>query len=74
MEKNIVYLVLAALIVFIIPIVPQMVRVRIAVLRFLKLNVFADFHERFYNGLVMVVRIFLAVLAIVLLILAAGGF
>jgi len=57
MDKQIIYAVIAAILVILIPIVPKMVQLRIAVLRWLKLKKMADIHDRLFDGSVLVVRI-----------------
>jgi hypothetical protein len=57
---------LAVLMAVLIPLVPRMVQIRIAVLRKLHFHRMADFHERHGEGIVWAVRGILAVLAVVL--------
>jgi len=75
MEQNIALLIVAALIILVMtPLVPHMIKVRIIVLRFLRLSTFANFHETYFDRLVVIVRVMLVILALALLITVAGGF
>lgn len=67
MPKNIVFIIVAAIIAALIPIVPYMLRVRIWVLRKIQLVWFADLHDNHFEGFVLAVRIILATLVIFLL-------
>ncbi|MCK5125621.1 MAG: hypothetical protein KAR42_05155 [candidate division Zixibacteria bacterium] len=58
---------LAALIAALIPIVPKMVTLRIWILRKLHLRWFANFHEKYFDGMVIAVRVILAVIAVILI-------
>jgi hypothetical protein len=69
MNEEIYYLILAALMLALIPIVPQMIRLRIAVLRVLHWNWLADVHEKDFGGWVAVVRIIMAAIALVMIVL-----
>jgi hypothetical protein len=73
MTRSYVFYGLAVLLGVLIPLVPQLVRLRITVLRKLHLTRLADFHERHLGGLTWFIRGILAVAAIVALWLAAGG-
>jgi hypothetical protein len=72
MEKNLYYAIIAAILIILIPIVPKMVRVRIAVLRWLRWNWLAELHERGFNPIVITVRIFMLAIATYLFVLAVG--
>jgi len=49
------------LLLIMIPFVPQLLRLRIRIHRFLRLNWFADFQERHFDGLVIFIRIMMVV-------------
>ncbi len=70
MEKQTYYLIVAAILFVLIPLVPQMMRLRISVLRWLRWTWLADRHERHIEGLVTAVRIILLALAVYLVVLA----
>ncbi len=70
MEKQTYYLILAAILFALVPFVPQMLRVRVAMLRWLRWNWLADRHERHIGGLTMAARIILLALAAYLVYLA----
>lgn len=73
MSKPYIFFGLAVIMGLLIPLVPRMIRVRIAVLRKLHLNWFADFHERHLEGLTWFVRALLAILAVLLVWIATSG-
>jgi len=66
MASPYVFFGLAVLMGVLIPLVPRMVQVRIAVLRKFHFHRLAAFHERHGEGIVWAVRGILAVLAVVL--------
>lgn len=67
------YVILAALIAATIPLVPKMVKLRIAVLRKLHLNALANWHEKYADGIAIWARLVMAGVVIVLLALAFGS-
>jgi hypothetical protein len=70
MDENLYYAIVAAVLVILIPIVPKMVRVRIAALRWLRWNRLADIHEQGFNPIVIAVRVIMLALAVYLFVLA----
>jgi hypothetical protein len=73
MSKPYIFFGLAVIMGLLIPLVPRMIQVRIAVLRKLHLNWLADFHERHLEGLTWFVRALLAILAVLLVWVATSG-
>jgi hypothetical protein len=69
-SRTISLLIAAALILAGAFFVPQMLRLRILVLRKLRLNWFADLHENYFDGWVIGGRIFMSVLVVALVYLA----
>ncbi len=67
MSRDSILIIFAALFVLLTPIVPQMLNLRIRVLRWMHLYALADWHERNIRVLVPVVRIILVVFALVLM-------
>jgi len=72
-EERLYYAIVAAIMIVLLPIVPKMVRVRIAVLRWLRWKWMADLHEKGFNPIVAVVRVVMACIAAYLFFLAIGG-
>jgi len=70
MEIDTFYIILAVVLSLVLPLVPQMVRLRIRVLQWLGWNRLAAFHEEGFRRIVLVVR--LIMLAIILLLLGIG--
>jgi hypothetical protein len=70
MDKQSYYLIIAAILFVLIPLVPHMLRLRIKVLRWLHWNWLADRHERHLGGLVTAVRIIFLAIAVYLVWLA----
>ena len=62
MEVRLFFLVIAVLMIVLIPIAPRMIRLRIAVFRKLKWNSLANFHEKYFDQLVIVVRVVMALI------------
>jgi hypothetical protein len=71
MKNPYIYYGLAVLMGLLIPLVPRMLQLRVAVLRKFHWNWFADFHERHMAGLIWFVRAILLVLALLLIWVAA---
>ncbi len=67
MDTNTVLIIVAVVFVILIPIVPQMIRMRIWILRKLRLRWFAELHEKHFRGFTIAVRIIFAVFALLLL-------
>ena len=73
MELRLFYIVIAAILFVLIPIVPKMIRFRIAVLRKLKWNGLANFHEKYFDQLVVVIRVIVAIIVALLVFLLIRG-
>ena len=56
----------AALLLILIPFAPGMMRLRIKLLRWLRWNCLADFHQRHFKGIVLAARIIMLVFAVTL--------
>ena len=67
MDTNTVIIIVAVIFVIMIPIVPQMIRLRIWLLRKLRLRWLAEFHEKHFRGFTIALRVILAVFAVLLL-------
>ena len=72
MDKQILYFVLAGVMLLLLPLVPKMVTLRIKILRFLHLRWLADLHEKYFRGLTIALRVILAAMAGLLTALGAG--
>lgn len=73
MELRLLLLGITILLIVLIPITPRMIEVRIAVFRKLKWNALANFHEKYFDQLVIVARAILAfVVAILVLLILLG--
>ena len=70
MEELLLFLLIAAIIIILIPVFPRMIRLRIKVLRILKWNSLADFHERHFAQIVTIARTVIVLIVILLMILA----
>jgi len=73
MDKHIWYLIVAVVMIAFLPMVRNMIRMRIIVLRWLRWKWLADFHEHNIDRLVPIARLIMSAIAIVLIILAFGG-
>jgi len=73
MELRLFLIVIAAIMIVLIPIVPKMIGLRIAVFRKLKWNGLANFHEKHLDQLVLVVRVILAIIVALLVFLILRG-
>lgn len=62
MEVRLFFLLIAVILTVLILLLPRMVRFRIKVLRKLKWNGLANFHENYFDRLVMIVRIVMALI------------
>ena len=69
MELRIFFLVIAVIIIVLFSIAPKMIRLRIAVFRKLKWDGLANFHEKYFDQLVIVVRFILALIIAILVFL-----
>lgn len=73
MELRLFLVVIAVIMIILIPLAPRMIRFRILVLRMLKWNGLANFHEKYFDQLVIVVRAILAlIIAIVVFLILLG--
>jgi hypothetical protein len=70
MSEQVVYIMLASLMIALIPLVPKMLELRIAVLKWIRWNSMANLHVTHFGGLVTAVRIIMAAMAVTLIILA----
>jgi hypothetical protein len=69
MELRLFFIVMAAILIVLIPMVPRIVGLRIKILRMLKWNCLADFHEKYFDQLVIIVRAMIAFIIVILLFL-----
>jgi len=67
MAVTIYYFVAGAIVLGLIPLVPQLVRLRIRALRFIHWQRLANWHERNFDVLVVAVRIIMAVIGIIVI-------
>ena len=70
MTKQMYFLILAAVMLVLIPIVPNMLRLRVAIFRKFHWTWLADLHERNMGAFVMAVRIILLAMAVLLVVIA----
>ncbi len=69
------YLTVVGLVILaLVSVVPYMLDLRIRVLRFLRWNSLADWHERHVAGLIVGVRITLAIIGLIVLIIGLSQF
>ncbi|MEW6412710.1 MAG: hypothetical protein AB1483_09595 [Candidatus Zixiibacteriota bacterium] len=68
MTQQVVFVALGLVFVFMAVITPQMLTLRIRVLKFLHLRGLADWHQRNFDGLVKYARLVLAAMALAALI------
>jgi hypothetical protein len=73
MDERLTLLIIAFALVILFIVMPYIIRMRIAILRWLRWKWLADFHERHMKGIVLAVRVILVVIAIVLIVHAFGG-
>lgn len=72
--SNSTYLIIVGVVILaLVFVVPQMLALRIRVLRFLRWQSLADWHERHRAGLTVGVRITLTIIGIVLIVIGALG-
>ncbi|MDX9858746.1 MAG: hypothetical protein RBT76_13225 [candidate division Zixibacteria bacterium] len=67
MTKATYLTIVGLLILALVPVVPNILNLRIRVLRFLRWNSLADWHERHVAGLIVGVRITLAIVGLIVL-------
>ncbi len=73
MELRLFLFLIAILLTVFIPIVPKMLKVRIAVFQKLKWNSLANFHEKYFDQLVIIARTVMAVIIALLVFLILLG-
>jgi hypothetical protein len=73
MEKQVYYLIIAGIITAMIPLVPQIIKFRILVLRKLHINWLANSHETHFPVWVTVIRVILGVIATLMAIVGVSG-
>jgi hypothetical protein len=73
MTEQIFVIIIAALMILLIIMAPQLMSLRIKVLRFLRWNWLAEFHERHFKGLVLGARIAMGIVFVVLVYLGIAG-
>ena len=74
MEEFLLFLLITAIMIILIPVSPRMIRFRIKVLRILKWNSLADFHERHFAQIVTIARTVIVLIVILLMVLAFAVF
>ena len=74
MEELLLFLLITAIMIILIPVSPRMIRFRIKVLRILKWNSLADFHERHFAQIVTIARTVIVLIVILLMVLAFAVF
>ena len=70
MEELLLFLLIAGIMIILIPVFPRMIRFRIKILRILKWNSLADFHERHFAQIVTIARTVIVLIVIFLMVLA----
>lgn len=73
MAATIYYFVAGAILLGLIPLVPQLLRLRIRALRFIHWQRLADWHQRNFATLVVVLRIVMAAIGLFVLSLGFGS-
>ena len=66
MEELLLFLLIAVIMIILIPVFPQMIRFRIKILRILRWNSLADFHERHFAQIVSIARTVIVLIVIYL--------
>jgi len=69
MEELLLFLLIAVIMIILIPVFPRMIRFRIKILRILKWNSLADFHERYFAQIVTIARTVMVLIVIFLMVL-----
>ena len=72
MNYQVLYFVLAGVMLVLIPIIPTMMHLRVRILRALHLKALAAWYERHFEGLTLAVRIIIAIIALIMLALGFG--
>ena len=73
MSQNILFFMMAALFLCLIPLVPRLLNLRIRVLRFIHWNWLAELHERFFDRLVVIIRVMMSIGVFILLFFGVKG-
>ncbi|MFH1372361.1 MAG: hypothetical protein ABII79_00980 [bacterium] len=73
MSEHVYYIIVAAILAGLIPLVPRMICLRIRVLRWLRWTGIADWHQRNFKPLVIIVRVIMLTIAVVMLVLGITG-
>lgn len=73
MGLRVFFIGIAVIIVVLIPIAPKIIRLRIAVFRKLRWNGLANFHEKYFDLLVTVVRVVMSLIIVVLIFLVISS-
>jgi hypothetical protein len=63
MGLSLFFIVIVVILIVLIPIAPKMIRLRIAAYRKLKWNGLANFHEKYFDQLVIIARIVMALIS-----------
>ena len=69
MEERLLFLLIAAIMIILIPLTPLMIQLRIKVLRMLKWKGIEDFHRRHFGQIVMIVRTIIIIIILFLIVL-----
>lgn len=72
MNNQVLFFILAGVMLLLLPLVPRMMTLRIRILRFLHLRWLADLHEKYFDGLTIAVRVILVAMAGLFTALGAG--
>lgn len=70
MTNQAYYIIAALILAALFPFVPRLIQIRIRLLRWMRINWLADFHQRHLVGIIRAIRVMIAAIAIVLIILA----
>lgn len=73
MDTHAVFLIVGIILIILVPIVPKMVQVRIAVLKWLRLTWLADIHEKKARGIVLAVQVIMIAAGTYLIGYSIGG-
>lgn len=66
MGLRLFFIAIAVILIVLIPFAPRMIRLRIAIFRKLKWNGLADWHEKYFDQLVIIVRVVMALIFAIL--------
>ena len=73
MSEHVYYIIVTAILAGLIPLVPRMICLRIKVLNWLRWTWLADWHQRNFKPLVIIVRVIILTIAMVMLVLGITG-